>query len=288
MADDMLPKNISLRGIHTLQTDMAEAVTKNNISEVSLIIEKHEAKKREEVAQRASVVETPTSDSTSIPFHIIRNILIVIVTLAVLGGAGYGILKIATQKIQEAPVSTKQAQQSQAFLGYDSLKVVAFSAADLQSKQGIKDVLSKDAIANQTGVTSYQTTVPFKQLLFLLSPSMPAEYLRSLGSQDFFGGNQNGNFFILSVDSHELAFAGSLQWERSIGSDLFPLFHITDSSTLSSFEDRIISNKDVRVALTPDSKMLFVYGFYDSRTLVFARNGIVLKEVYEMLQRRNL
>lgn len=282
MADDMLPKDISLQGIHTLQTDMAEAVNKDHISQASLIAEKQIQKKA--LDEKVLVLNT----TSPVPSHVVRTFFIILITLGVVLGSGYGILKVARQKSQQAPVSILPAQKSQTLLVYDYLKSLDFSPADLTDKGTLATALVASATTSSPGITFYQSNVPLKQILFILSPSIPSEYLRSLSNQDFFGGNESGNFFIITVDSYDQAFAGSLQWEKTMNNDLLSLFHASTSTNLVSFEDRIIANKDTRAALNKEKETLFLYGFYDSRTIVFAENEQLLKDVYEMLLRRNL
>jgi hypothetical protein len=127
-----------------------------------------------------------------------------------------------------------------------------------------------------------------KQILATLSPSIPDQLVRSLDTKEFFGTVSSGQFIILKVDSYDYAYAGMLSWETTMNQDLLPLFSDSPASTLSHFEDRIVTNKDARAALDQNGNTLFIYGFYDNNTLVFAKNENTFSQVQQILLRQNL
>jgi hypothetical protein len=279
MTDNMLPEDVPLEKIHTLQSDMAEVVNKQNVSQAAIIVQKE---KQKEVQINPSY---EASSSTS-P-HLIRNLLITILAIVIIAGSGYGILKLAKQRSQEAPVLPASPSENLTLFTYNSTKSLTFSTTELNDREALVQKLHNEAVAVADGITFYQTSPDFKDLLFIISPSLPPEHYRSLKNEDFFGGIKTGNFFVLETESYEQAYAGQLAWEPAMGNDLQSVFH-TSTGTFSKFEDRILVNKDIRVAVDTFGKTLFLYGFHDSKTLIFAENEEVFRTVHEMLLRKNL
>ncbi len=79
-----------------------------------------------------------------------------------------------------------------------------------------------------------------------------------------------------------------ISWEPVMSSDLFPFFSVPTTSTLTSFEDRIVGNRDARAAVDSKGNVLFVYSFYNSKYIIVAQNEAVLKSVQDVLLRQNL
>jgi hypothetical protein len=281
MADDLLPKDVPLQRIHTLQTDTAEAVGKNKISQASLIAEKDRQK-------RATPERTVFPEYTPAPSHLLRNLGVTFLSFLVIAASGYGILKTAKERSAQAPVNTPPVDQVQALLVYNNLKSISFSNEEFNNKNTLATKLLEVAIPAGEGVTFYQLNTSIKNILAVLSPVMPPEFSRSIAPEDFFGGIPEGNFFIIKTDSYELAFSSLLKWEQNMETDLFSLLGLDASEELVSFEDKIIANKDARVAVNSRGETLFLYGFYNSDVIIFARNEAVFKSVYDMLLRSNL
>ena len=290
MADDMLPKDVGdLKPLHTLQTDLAEVSSK--ISTVSIItdqvkakeieIKEKEAEKKEEAA---SIVPTPPVSYS----RLIRNSSITLASVLVIGASAYGIFYTAKERSVEAPVVVVPAAEDSRIIIYDIRKDISISSEELSNKEALASKLRREVKVDSVGTTFFDTGTSFKNLLFSLSPSIPSSYQRSLASEDFFGGLQSGNFFIFKVDSYEQAYSGQLEWESSMKEDLFPLFGISSSSTLVRFDDRVVSNRDVRAAIDEKGNVLFIHGFYRINMIIFAKNEETYRQVYEMLLRRDI
>ncbi len=288
--DDMLPKDIPpLLPLHTLQTDTAETLTKENVSTTHIIAEQEKAKeiKTREAEKNASefgdVASRPRSS------HLLRNSLITLVMIVVMSGAGYAIFSTTFEKEDQGntPVMTKVGE-SKGLLSNNSEKEIIFSTDELLNRQGVSSKLLNDARVEENELTQYKLNVSLDTLLVILSPSIPSDYRRSFNEKSFFGSIDEENFFIIGVDSYEQAYAGQLEWEKTMKEDLFPLFGISSSSTLIRFEDRIVGNKDARVATNANGTTLFLYGFHQQDTLIFAKNEDTFRSISEMLLRQNL
>jgi len=140
------------------------------------------------------------------------------------------------------------------------------------------------------------------ELVKALALPMPDILFRSIQQESTVGiiraGGEQHAFFILRVDSFERAFAGMLEWEPRIVSDLallYPAYPLPESSattTASStpealpdlvFTDEITGNRDVRVLRDITGRALLTYGFRDKETLIIARDETAFLELVRRL-----
>jgi hypothetical protein len=146
----------------------------------------------------------------------------------------------------------------------------------------------------------------------------PDVLLRNLNSKGSMAGiiNNNGTqsvFFVLSVSSYGETFSGMLSWEKTMQSDLEGLFPsrsvppasvvTIDTSTsttttattattttpnvLFGFRDEVIHNHDARVYRDSLKRPILVYGYWDQKTLVIARDPVTFTEVLSRLSSSN-
>jgi hypothetical protein len=127
------------------------------------------------------------------------------------------------------------------------------------------------------------------------------------------GGAQTP-FFILSVDSYPDTFAGMLAWEPRMQHDLAPLFPLNASATFlapesetatatttatstptpqaspftGTFRDEVVSNHDVRVYRDIGEQSVLLYGYWDKKTLVIARDPAAFTEILRRLATSNM
>lgn len=277
MSKDLLPENVSLSNIHTLETDTAEAVTSQNISKTQILLAK-EKKLREEsqkIYQENKVTKTKSSFAMGV---------LIVVLLA----ASAGVFYYFYQRSQKPPVVIDNSKDSE-LVAYDSVKEINFSPEGFGDAAAISAKLYNSAIPDASGVTFFKTSPALKELLLIIA-TVPGEFFRSIQEKTFFGGVPSGNFIILNVDSYSRAYAGLLEWELSMVSSLIPFFGMGFDDTLATarFEDQVISNKDTRMAVDETGDILFLYGFYNPTTIIFAKNPEVFREVSDMLLRRDL
>lgn len=296
MSDDMLPKDVApLQPIHTLQTDLAEALSSKHVSKVGIIAEQEKVRAKEKERE-----EDNSPDPTIIPTsYLLRNALITLVSIVVVVASGYGIFTIAQKRSTQFPVPIEITPEAKEIISFNSKKEINFSSEELFDREKLSNKLINEAIPEAVdGVTFFKINTSIKNLLSILSPSIPSAYQRTLIDKSFYGGSAQGNFFIISYDSYEQAYAGQLEWEGQIGNSITPLFGGVSTTTSVSgatfstigvrFEDRVVSNKDIRVAVDEKGKTLFVYGFSVENMIIFARNEDVFRTINEMLLRRNL
>lgn len=100
-------------------------------------------------------------------------------------------------------------------------------------------------------------------------------------------------FFILSVTSYTDTFAAMLSWEPRMPQDMSELFLpapslATSTPTVSAssptvFYDEIIANHDARIYRDSDENEQIVYGYWDQKTLVIARDSAAFAEIMSRL-----
>jgi hypothetical protein len=322
----MLPDNIRLQALRTLQTDVADHATNNTLSKarpvsaIPIVEQQKVTLEKTEETEKPTPISVPVSDVVLRPLPgsqsfppasapvrsrvvqmptramqpsfsfgtLLKGVLFTAVAALILAGAGYGIVRIANDRSKQAPVQPSQEQLSVELVPYTHVLSLFFDSSVTSDREALATKIGAEAKASGEGVTFYQSSIPLKYLLATLSPSMPSEYQRSLEEKAFFGGSSQGNFLILKFDSYDLVYAGMLQWEKTMQKDLFPLFGISSEREMKGFEDRIVSNRDTRVAVDRKGNLLFMYGFYGDHTMIFAQNEEVFKTVYDMLYRENL
>jgi len=154
-------------------------------------------------------------------------------------------------------------------------------------------------------------------LVSLVSPNAPAGLMRTLEPTYLLGVHsfdENQPFLILQVDSYGTAYAGMLEWERTMRGDLSPLFSRSPSprlvapepppvfetatSTASStgsttpqavpieipfiqtgFVDKIVENRDTRAVLNDAGDLLLLWTFLGRNSIVITTNEYTLREV---------
>ena len=108
-------------------------------------------------------------------------------------------------------------------------------------------------------------------------------------SSAYIGGSQSP-FFILSVTSYSGSFSGMLSWEPLIRHDLGALFPAYETATTTmpivlaaTFKDETVANHDVRVFRDATGESVLLYGYWDQKTLVIARDPAAFAEILRRL-----
>lgn len=137
--------------------------------------------------------------------------------------------------------------------------------------------------------------------------SAPGVLLRNIESTTSVAGVINAGeaspFFILRVSSFGETFSGMLQWEAHMARDLKELFPArpvlavvaTTTATTTkevlepqatqqpAFIDKTVANHDVRILLDAQNREIILYGYWNQRTLVIARDSASFTELLRRL-----
>ncbi len=157
-------------------------------------------------------------------------------------------------------------------------------------------------VAEPGTATTSPRQLGIQELLGVLAPQMPPDMLRTLENQYLLGihsFDENQPFLLLQIDSYEIAYAGMLQWERTLENDLSPLFDRTPSPRANTeapsassttqflptnFIDKVVENRDVRLIQNEKGDILLLWTFLGRNTLLITTNEYTLREVLSRLK----
>ncbi|MBI1999221.1 MAG: hypothetical protein HYS74_01015 [Parcubacteria group bacterium] len=135
--------------------------------------------------------------------------------------------------------------------------------------------------ANETG----ETALSVRDVLSLIGDSIPAEVSRSIDAAAFgmHTLDRNYPFLVAHIAGLETAFSGMLAWEQAIVRDLAPLLDLSARETElrgRRFEDVIIKNHDARMLTDSTNRIILLYSFVNSSTLILATNEVTFDEAF--------
>ena len=142
---------------------------------------------------------------------------------------------------------------------------------------------------------SLETTVADTSVFSALEPSAPRALTRNINAAQSIAGvvivnGKQSPFFILSVASYGDTFAAMLAWEPLMPRDLVKLFPLYPASIATStpvqmptFFDTAIANHDARVYRDAVGRTILLYGYWDQKTLIIARDEAAFTEIVRRL-----
>ncbi|MEK7650777.1 MAG: hypothetical protein AAB364_02845 [Patescibacteria group bacterium] len=126
----------------------------------------------------------------------------------------------------------------------------------------------------------------FAQTVATLGLTLPDNLTRHLRDTFMLGIYDNGEiknrFLILQTSFFDQAWSAMLDWERYMPSDLAAMLETT-STKQAEWSDRVVRNKDVRVARDSAGNTVMLYGFLDEQTILITRNNETFIKVFERL-----
>jgi len=121
-------------------------------------------------------------------------------------------------------------------------------------------------------------------------------FLRSITDINFGIYRNRDPFVVLKVTSFDIAFGGILAWERTMSSDLSPLFGAPVFGTFDPlartatqirdpyFVDVVVANIDSRLLTDETQKERLVYAFVDRNTIIITTNRSTLRDLLNLLR----
>ena len=143
------------------------------------------------------------------------------------------------------------------------------------------------------------STLSLNNLLLLLNFGIPDSLYKSLSDSYMLGiyseptniqiPHAKHLFIILGISDYNLAYSGTLEWEKNLFKNMSIIFNIPMSERLTSkpWEDIIINNKDARVLYSDDGKSILYYTFIDKNNIVITDSKDVVKEIGVRLVAQN-
>ncbi len=128
-----------------------------------------------------------------------------------------------------------------------------------------------------------KTLMSTQALLEGIRAKVPSSLVRSLNENFMYGifsTVENAPFLIFKTDNYSSAYAGMLEWERTLGLDLATMLHREDFDySRSTFVDVIYYNNDTRAILDSEGEAVLGYSFTSEDTVVIFSNKRALQEV---------
>ncbi len=274
--------------IRTFKTDVAHEIEGKNTSTVQIVLA--EAKRREK--EKEGQEQNSVSSKRNIALFA-GAIALVFLGIAVLGFVFWPSQKAAqTVDLPTKPIALvdKEIQIATDNLNQGALLQILGNAI-----HGNADPLGTFEKITPAHVTAAGTeSVTAGDLMTELTANIPDVLVRALEPQFLFGLHvykQNEPFLVFKTNDYQSAFAGMLQWEKSMPYDLADIFltAANRTSVLSGivlFKDDIIANKDARVLSDSSSgQPAILYSFVDKNTLVITTNSQTLLEIVGRIQK---
>jgi hypothetical protein len=300
------PKDEStIAPLETYQKDMESVISQKNISAVSIAAA--EANRASSMTASPAVQKKPRNWKWLATLGaIVAGVTLVV---AALGFLAYVLTR-------PAPAVTIGTGGSAPFMDVDDTQALVLTpdqlnhATLMQNLESLKENTSISlglvsrmyVIVSSTTVEKGKLPDPIsaQTLLATLAPNIGDSLLRTIDPNYYllgvhvFDGNQE--FLVLKVDSYEQAFSGMLDWERTMATELSPLFSrtprprtpeelnaistSTPTTTIpTSFRDKIVANHDARAVINDQGDVLLLWAFIDRNTLVITTNESTLSEI---------
>lgn len=300
--------------IHTYKSDFADRIDTKGASAFSVLAAQVDEKR---IAPRR------IRDTSKVR----RGILITIAGVVLIVGGGVGVFAAYRYVSMHSVVSVGPSVPSLIFAddrqaltgeGQELLHALATSS-DSPLPEGQVRVLYLTQSSTTPNNTVVMIPLAGGKLFGALQLSAPDILLRNIATESTVGivhaGEQTKPFFILKVLSYERTFAGMLQWEIRIQSDLailYPLYPLpaapppTIATTTKKvngkvvvatttvevppvveqpprFVDEVASNHDVRALKDSHGRTIMLYGYKDKETLIIARDEAAFAELLNRL-----
>ncbi|MDB5195115.1 MAG: protein of unknown function with transrane region [Parcubacteria group bacterium] len=309
----LVPKAQGPSPLHTYSSDFSDCIDTKNASAFSVL-----------AAQSDAQPVTPKPVRTSSKSR--RGLLITIAGIVLILVGGIGVFAayhyVSTHSVVAVAPSVPSlifADERQALVGEGPQLVQAIADSSTNPlPDGQVRVLYLTVSSTTASGKSVITPLAGGRLVGALQLSAPDILLRNIAPESTVGivhaGSETRAFFILKVLSYERTFAGMLQWEGRMQSDLATLYpeyplpvatptvvtttkivngrKVVATTTVAAapvfsaaphFVDEVASNHDVRALKDGHGQTILLYGYKDKETLIIARNEAAFAELLNRL-----
>jgi hypothetical protein len=268
-ASDILHKDGKISSLRTYQGDMAEFIKEKNESVTSIALK--EKAHREEKQKLEPKVETTKSHT--------GTFLAIVASLILLAGGG----TLAFYVSQRLGID-KEAQV------YLPTKIIPYSQTiqiESLSKEAIVAALSKEEFAPGVSLINFgENSIPVSKFIEILGLNIPSELGRNLQSEFAMGvfkkGESTSPILALDVTDFGGAFAGMLEWEKQMQTDLPMIVLPTSATSTLVWKDIIVKNKDARVLVDASGQSVISYAFLDKNTILITREYRIIPDINDL------
>lgn len=281
----------SLSQIRTYQGDIASAL--NNQKESIVSIQQTEVAKR-----RATGNQGAPEEHTGRQRAILLTVgAIVLVVLAIFGGW----YTYREYVVRSSPPTTIIPESRFISSAQEESLGIATTTNRSEFIKSLRDAsvdVPKDEVKNvvlRKGTDTNPDLLSVENFLRILESNAPSSLVRSFNPIFMFGslgGESVSNFIIIKLASFENAYAGMLEWEGNIASDIGPIFpsaeRLKNVISLTDFQDVTDKNKDARVLYDPEGKEVLLYSFLNNDILIITDNINTLHTIISRLTAESL
>lgn len=296
MDDNKIQNNKeNLKTVRTYMSDMADTVRANEISVIKVALAEQNKHAREDLYRKAE--GTP-----------VNKIFWVIGGMILIAGAVYGSSFLFKEKTKNSTFAPTP--KTETIISYDETSNIILKDTDnIVEKINIAKKKKGDEL-NRSGMLKFivlekemgqiKERVGVTELFSRLKFSGPSSLVRSLSDSYMIGTYRKNEenfspklFMVFQSKDYEFTYAGMLEWEKTMASDLYDLFEPKTTDTKSKIKERvwkdlIINNKDSRVLFNEDNKPILYYIFTDKNNLIIADNQETIKEIISKLILENM
>ncbi len=238
---------------------------------------------KEIIQSKEKSIQTPVEHSNAFKTFIMKWAIVVLlmllgVALAVIASFYFNVWNTASESVpQEMLISTFFETEEQTPLRFENSKQAFLDALLLR----INTITSDTAFIYPTlpnGAGERPATSG--EILGLLSVNLPGKTLRALENTIMFGSvktNRNEPFMVLRSYNFDVLFAGLLEWEPTLQSDLAPLFGTPTQSP--HFTDAVRDNKSIRILYDTSGAEVLLYSFIDKNTVIITTSVEALAQL---------
>lgn len=276
----------NLKTVRTYLSDMADTVRQNEISVIKVALAEQNKNERENIYKQ--IEGTPVKKF----WWFLGGVILI-------GTAIFGIYYLMNKKAQNNIPQT--VTKEEALISYDALTSIDSTSGLLEKIVAIKNETGGNTgsikfISISNIVNGIPEKIITKDLISNLRLGAPASLVRSLSDSFMIGtytGDKPNLFIIFQAKDYNYAYAGMLEWEKTLANDAMPLFGLdTGENKLQLAErkwsDLIINNKDARVLINENNKPIFYYLFNDKNTLILTDDEAAIKEITARLIIKNI
>lgn len=276
--------------IRTYMSDMASVVRQNEVSVIKVALE--EQKKREREDEFIKIEGTPK-----------KKIFWAVGGMIILLGA-FILSYFVFQKDKEKDIPPVVAKPSETLVSSEGSTDIDIT--NTTNKNDFSNILAQElSVRNATeSIKEISLTqrkneeknlFSLENLFSLIEASIPGQLLRSFSGDYMLGSytpisayDKNHLFLIIKINDYNQAYAGMLEWEKTMLDDLYSFFQINITNENKElfekpFRDIIIKNKDVRILYTNEGADVLLYLFPNKNTLVITDNQEAIKQIIERL-----
>ncbi len=217
------------------------------------------------------------------------------IILIVLLGAGAGIGTAVYVMKRSDTSETLVTPAVASFFSVDALVKIPFSVSQPILLNALKSAIESAPrgvthiyMSTEDEIASAKNLPTTEAVLTVIAPHTTSRFLRGLDEVHMIGSvttSQNEPFIVIRSDAFDSTFAGMLEWEPYMQTDLAPLFGtpeaVSESNTVtrSPFVDALRENRSIRVLYDNAGNERMIYAFVNRTTVVITSSTEALSQI---------